>query len=724
MGEAPAPARIDQYRIVKRLAMGGMAEILLAVDEKTGRDVALKRILPQIASDEGFLDRFFHEIRIQISLRHRNIVELLDCSPSPANAYIVMEYVDGGTLQRLRLDVGRLPWELALFAADETLRGLSVAHKKGIVHRDIKPQNIMWTTDGTVKVADFGISQADHLTRLTVTGTVVGTPSYMSPEQARGELLDARSDLFSLGTVLYELMTGTNPFQADSVAATLRRVVDVPPDPPSLLDPTIPPAVDGVFRKLMAKDRQQRYASAEEASAALREILSNEGILHAAAVFRAFVAEPMRFVTERNTRLAAESTERARRLMADRNAAPEQALWAAYQTLACQPDDPGAQELYRTAATRVGQREKPVENPKIRELETLLRNDPENLQTLLQLAKLYRLEKDFLNLMRFFRKLQVVAPPDAYTQGQIAALVGGSSVPPAGPTRTVPAAPTTAIGRRDVPVQPAAEESSGSTGRLAVLSGAILLVVLSIWWWRRPKIDIAAGGKVDEAKVGALINLIREGPAGPADPGLTRPHEREDDLLQKTLEKGVLVERESGTEKAIAHYRAALARTTRPDHRAILLLTIAEAAAGVGDRDTALHTYDEVIAANGPGKVVAQFRKAELLEKVKDDAGARAAYGDLLTSSDAAVRTKASLKLAMVEERLGDTARALALYEEILAWAPSSPQANPARLGAAALYRMAGRSEDARRLYEEVKSNASEGSDFARSADAGLKALE
>ena len=118
----------------------------------------------------------------------------------------------------------------------------------------------------------------------------------MSPEQARGELLDARSDLFSLGTVLYELMTGTNPFQADSVAATLRLLVDVPPDPPSLLDPTIPPAVDGVFRKLMAKDRQQRYASAEDASAALRELLANEGILHAAAVFHPDAIRPPKWL--------------------------------------------------------------------------------------------------------------------------------------------------------------------------------------------------------------------------------------------------------------------------------------------------------------------------------------------------------------------------------------------------------------------------------------------
>src|SRR6185369_16599875 len=128
-----------------------------------------------------------------------------------------------------------------------------------------------------VKIADFGISQAEHLTRLTVTGMVVGTPAHMSPEQARGEVLDPRSDLFSMGTVLYELLTGINPFMADNVTATLRKVVDVEPDPPSLLDPTIPPSVDVVLRRLSAKRRDGRYSSADEACESIRAVFAGEG---------------------------------------------------------------------------------------------------------------------------------------------------------------------------------------------------------------------------------------------------------------------------------------------------------------------------------------------------------------------------------------------------------------------------------------------------------------
>src|ERR1019366_5378665 len=371
--------RIDHYRIMRRIALGGMAEIFEAVDEKSGRTVALKKILPHIATDPDFLDRFFHEIRIQISLKHPNIVELVDCSPTPEQAYIVMEYVDGGELNGLRKQSGRFPWEIALFVTREALTGLAAAHAKGVIHRDIKPQNIMWTREGCVKIGDFGISHAAHLTRLTHTGTVVGTPAHMSPEQARGEELDARTDLFSMGTVLYELLCGYNPFTADSIASSLRRVADVEPDLPSLLDPSIPPSVDTFLRKLHAKDRSRRFASANAACDALDTLYEKEGGTRPGVLFRTFLQNPAAFVAERNSRLARESTASAERLLSDANARPEEALWAAYRTVACTPDDPAAQTLLRTAATRAGQREKPLDNARIPELEEALKKEADNL---------------------------------------------------------------------------------------------------------------------------------------------------------------------------------------------------------------------------------------------------------------------------------------------------------------------------------------------------------
>jgi len=709
---------IDHYRVVRRLAMGGMAEIFLCVDERTGKQVALKKILPQIAQETTFMDRFFHEIRIQISLKHKNIVELLDCSPASNNAYIVMEYVDGGALSQLREAAGRFPWELALLSIADALKGLGVAHKKGIVHRDIKPQNIMWTKDGTVKIADFGISQAENLTRLTITGTVVGTPSFMSPEQARGETLDARSDLFSVVTCLYELLTGKNPFTSDSVSATLRRVVDVNPEAPSLLDPAIPPAVDVIVRKLHAKEREKRYAAAEEAAEALREVLVSEGVLNPSAIFRSFTENPAGFVAQRNKQLAAESSEKAQKLL-DGKAPPEEALGAAYQTLAVTPNDPAAQSLYRVAAERAGQREKPVDNARIKELEEKLRNDPENVAVLLQLAKLYRLEKDFVAVMRFFRKLRVVAPADTYTQAQISALVGGS-VPVSNPTM--------AVSSRRTAIVPAMqkEEPESPWPRRAALGAAALFAILVVGGWAgRPKVDISEAGEGEKTRAEALLKLLQGAQKTVGPGGVPPANARGDDgALQKALEKGALAEKEGGPVKALAFYRDAIGRMPRADHKAILLFAIADVATKSGNRAEAMRSLDEIVQLGDLGKSRALLMKGELLEKEKDDAGARQIYDDLMRSESGPARLTATLRLAMLAERGGDAQRALILYEEILAREPGAPESNAARLGAAALYRAAARTADARRMYDEVKRNAPPGSDYEKSAESGLKSLE
>ncbi|MEO6325839.1 MAG: protein kinase [Thermoanaerobaculia bacterium] len=716
----PATAvRLDHYRLEKRLALGGMAEIFLAVDEKSGQRVALKRILPQVATDKDFLDRFFHEIQIQISLKHKNIVELLDCSPAPSNAYIVMEYVDGGSLQNLREDVGSFPWELAIYVASETLKGLAVAHRKGITHRDVKPHNVMWTTAGVVKIADFGISQSAALTRLTMTGTVVGTPAHMSPEQARGESLDGRSDLFSMGTVLYELLTNVNPFVGDSVTSTLRRVVDVDPDPPSLLDPTIPPSVDLVMRRLHAKDREQRFATAEEAIDAMRACLEEEGLLQVGGIFRSFLSDPKAFVTERKQRLARESASATERLLSDQNAAPEEALWSAYRTLSCAPNDASAQTLFRTASERAGQREKPVDNARIRDLEIQLRKDPGNVGLMLQLAKLYRLEHDFINVMRFFRRLQAVAPGDAYTQGQISALVG------AGPGTTVsPRAHSgSRLAVRHVLPETADDEAPGRGARGLVIAGALVLVAACVWWAMRPRVDFRKGSGVDGERIRKVTELLKGGAPLPVIP----PHDigrKSSETLQQILEKGALVEKEHGPARALEFYREQLADIRDPDVRGPLLLTIADDAARAGDDPAAMAALDEVIALGNGLKNTALLRKAEALERRRDDAGARSIYEALVAGNDTDARRRATLRLAIGAERAGDPARALTLYQEILARSPESEEANPARLGAAAIYRATDRKADARRMYEEIKKRSPPGSDFAGSADSGLQSLE
>ena len=195
------------FELKRLLARGGMAAVWAAVDTRTGRPVALKRILPEVAEDPEFRSRFVHEVQLHSQLKHPNVLELLEFG-SAGELYLSMELIDGGTLRTVLDNLGRLPPELALFVAAETLEGLSCAHERGIVHRDVKPQNVMVTRAGAVKVADFGISKTSQMTRLTQTGSVIGTPAYMSPEQATASGLDARSDLFSVGVMLHESLTG------------------------------------------------------------------------------------------------------------------------------------------------------------------------------------------------------------------------------------------------------------------------------------------------------------------------------------------------------------------------------------------------------------------------------------------------------------------------------------------------------------------------------------
>jgi tetratricopeptide (TPR) repeat protein len=700
------PERIDHYRIVRRIALGGMAEIFEAVDEKSSRTVALKKILPHIATDPEFLDRFFHEIRIQISLKHPNIVELLDCSPTPEQAYIVMEYVDGGELNALRKQSGRFPWEIALFVTREALAGLAAAHMKGVIHRDIKPQNIMWTREGCVKIGDFGISHAAHLTRLTHTGTVVGTPAHMSPEQARGEELDARTDLFSMGTVLYELLCGYNPFTADSIASSLRRVADAEPDLPSLLDPSIPPSVDTFLRKLHAKDRSRRFASANSACAALDALYEKEGGSRPGVLFRTFLENPAAFVAARNRRLAQESTAAAERLLSDANARPEEALWAAYRTVACTPDDPAAQTLLRTAAVRAGQREKPLDNARIRDLEEALKRDPDNLALLLQLAKLYRLEHDFLNLMRFFRKLQSLAPPDPYTQGQIASLLSSGEPTPGFATRAVPLG---AGGTpRTIPSIP--REETSRAGLISAVLVVAALAGLGVWWAKRaPRLP---SGERQPALAAA--------PAASAEPA--RPSAGSDATLERTLERGALLERES-VPAALTFYEDAASKMARPESRAVLLSTIADLALKTQDRARAARALDELLKIPA-ARPEALLKKGDLLESLGQGDAAERVFEEAARTSDPDVGVKATLRLAHGAERAQNPLRATTLYEEILLKAPVSPQADQARLGLAALYGSAGRLSDARRLYEEVLGNTAPASDAHKAAEAGMKALE
>ncbi|MYW01823.1 Stk1 family PASTA domain-containing Ser/Thr kinase [Streptomyces sp. SID3343] len=274
------PRRLgDRYEIGAVLGRGGMAEVYMGRDIRLGRSVAVKTLRADLARDPTFQARFRREAQSAASLNHPAIVAVYDTGEDYIDGlsipYIVMEYVDGSTLRELLHSGRRLLPERALEMTAGVLQALEYSHRNGIIHRDIKPANVMLTRQGTVKVMDFGIarSMADNGMTMTQTAAVIGTAQYLSPEQARGETVDARTDLYSTGCLLYELLTERPPFVGDSPVAVAYQHVREDPLPPSTFDPEVSPTIDAIVLKSLAKNPDNRYQSADEMRADLERAL-------------------------------------------------------------------------------------------------------------------------------------------------------------------------------------------------------------------------------------------------------------------------------------------------------------------------------------------------------------------------------------------------------------------------------------------------------------------
>src|SRR3954471_8791974 len=258
-----------RYRAIKRLGVGGMAEVWCVEDEVLGRRVALKLLGGRFAEDPDFRERFRREAQSAAGLTHPNIVGIFDRSEWEGTPYIAMELVDGRTLKELVTERGPLPPPVAVNFVEQVLNALAYAHRRGIVHRDVKPQNVIIDAEGTAKVADFGIARATDGAQMTETGAIVGTVQYLSPEQAQGRPVDRRSDLYSTGVVLYELLTGQVPFEGGAPVSIALKHVSERPVPPGQLRPGLPPALEAVVLRALEKDPALRYQRAEEFIAAL-----------------------------------------------------------------------------------------------------------------------------------------------------------------------------------------------------------------------------------------------------------------------------------------------------------------------------------------------------------------------------------------------------------------------------------------------------------------------
>jgi serine/threonine-protein kinase len=257
-----------RYRVISRVGSGGMADVYLAQDQLLGREVAVKVLHQHFAEDQEFVERFRREASSAAGLSHPNIVGIFDRGEWNGTYYIAMEYVAGRSLKSIVRENGPLEPAAAIDIVIQILRAAQFAHKRGVIHRDLKPHNVILDEEGRVRVTDFGIARAGA-SDMTLTGSIMGTAQYLSPEQAQGYSVSEASDIYSVGVILYELLTGVVPFEGDSAVAIAFKQVSAEPRPPSELNPALPPSLDAIVLRALAKDPAQRFENAGELIAAL-----------------------------------------------------------------------------------------------------------------------------------------------------------------------------------------------------------------------------------------------------------------------------------------------------------------------------------------------------------------------------------------------------------------------------------------------------------------------
>jgi len=290
------PAEQSPYRLMELVGSGGMANVYRAIQVSLEREVAIKRLHPYLIQNQAFLARFEKEAKAAASLRHENLVSVIDYGEDAEGYFIVMEYVRGRTLREV-LEHGKVPLEVALVVADKVAMGLAFCHESGVVHRDVKPANILLSEEGEVKLTDFGIAKAQDAS-ITVTGTTLGSPAYMAPEQLRSMEVDRRADIFSLGVVLYEILSGRKPFDGDNYSAVITSILTAEAKSLCDISPEIPARLSLLVTQMLEKDPDRRVSKMEEAAERLEDLMHYYGITQRRELLHNFLASPDKFTRE------------------------------------------------------------------------------------------------------------------------------------------------------------------------------------------------------------------------------------------------------------------------------------------------------------------------------------------------------------------------------------------------------------------------------------------